>query len=805
MLLSRTIVSSLLIFTCLVPAASWAAEHPYVLWTADDLAAMKQLIETEDWAKAQWERKPSNDAEKTLRDLLDYRLFGNEEAGQRQKKHLLSKLRTDPPLGGAQWLNVLRYDLAHDLLSEDERTQIEGIFRDYIRTAIHENALTDPEVFNDERNFSRYDATAYTLRNWLPNITWPRRLSANLMAAALGDEELIRETWDRYGSFRWYMDQYLTEAGFYGEEFSKQGATVGEMILYCEALENLGLNALGYGYTGRHGATMKGHLASFMTLSYPIVELHSYTPHIPMITMGDLRQSGSSRRGNLPTRAFQHSAVQGYLPGETAEERTIHRWQGHGAWGGEVRGKHPQWDGYTGFVPKMMVPFWFEVGHARWPDMGFDWFLSQLREPGQQRYQPSLYFGVEPIAPDDAAPPHAQNWIAPRRGMAMLRATEGPDHWASPDAAVSMRLATEYAHSVHDSFAIMGYYALNRPMLLNRQATPGYAKDWSRSIASHNAVRVDGQEPRTTDDVQTRHWFEGPIKMFSATSDQVYPGVSMTRILMLVGHDLIDIVDLRDLPGGKETHDYEYLVHALGHHTPDPDVAWQDAEPLGGTLAAFGPMQHMDGFKLWSVRLDQQSAHDDAALNTLPAAWYERKVGLRITGNGGPTTAIYLGPTPLRDQPADAPGIEESPEAYEVGGTSIIVRRPGQTHTTFKTYYQPFDIDNPATRRLATYRTDSDRVLAMQLLDRDSPVVVWMLVEIAPGEEPVTFAAPDGGPTVTFRGHAFIQLSPQRIDAWGFVQRLEAAVDGDDTPLHLNGRLTRGGVRISDGRLLFAP
>ncbi len=719
---------------------------------------------------------------------------------------MLGKLRTKQPLGGAQWLNVLRYDLTHDLLTEDERTEIEGIFREYIRTAIHENALFDPEVFNDERNFSRYDAKTYTLRNWLPNIVWPRRLSANLMAAAIGDEELIRQTWAQYGSFRWYMDEYLTEAGFYGEEFSKQGATVGEMIVYCEALENLGLNALGYGYTGRHGATMKGHLASFMTLSYPIVELHSDTPHIPMVTMGDLRQSGSSRRGNLPTSAFQHSVVQGYLPGQTGADRPIHRWQAHGAWGGEVRGNHPQWDGYSAFVPKMMVPFWFEVGHARWPDMGFDWFLAQLREPGQERYQPSLCFGVEPIAPDGTTPPHAQNWIAPRRGMAMLRATEGPDHWAAPEAAVSMRLATEYAHSVHDSFAIMGYYALSRPMLLNRQTTPGYAKDWSRSIASHNAVRVDGQEPRTTDDVQTRHWFEGPIKLLSATSDQVYPGVSMTRILMVVGHDLIDIVDLRDLPGGKDTHDYEYLVHALGHHTPDPKAGWQDVDPLKGGLAAFGPTQHMAGAKMWSVRLDQNSAHRDAQFNKLPAAWYERQVGLQITGNArGQQASVHIAKTPIRDNPDDAPSIEEAPEAYEVGGTSLIVRRTGVEHTTFQTHYQPFDKDNPATRRLATYRTDSDRVLAMQLLDRDSPVVTWMLVETAPGEEPATFTAPDAGPAVTFRGHAFIQIRPDRIDAWGYVDKLDAAVDAADTPFHLNGRLTRGKVSITDGRLTYQP
>jgi len=155
--------------------------------------------------------------------------------------------------------------------------------------------------YNDSKNYSRYDARVYTRSNWLPNITWPWKVSANLMAAALGDEQLIREAWEAYGSWRWYFDEYLCDIGFYAEEFSKMGSTPGAMLLYCRAVERLGPNELGFGYTGRGGATMKGHIESMIHVGYPQVDLCSSRPQYPIVTMGDPRRSGSSQTWDLPT------------------------------------------------------------------------------------------------------------------------------------------------------------------------------------------------------------------------------------------------------------------------------------------------------------------------------------------------------------------------------------------------------------------------------------------------------------------------------------------------------------------------
>jgi hypothetical protein len=246
-------------------------------------------------------------------------------------------VRSPIPRGAAQYINVIRYDLLYGSLTTDERKEVEEAFRIYIDNQIFKRAILDTKIFNDSKNFSRYDARKYTRTNWLPNIIWPWKVSANLMAAAFGDEKLIRKVWGAYGSWKWYFDEYLCNIGFYSEEFGKMGSTPGAMLLYCRALERLGLNELGYGYKGKGGATMRGHIESLIHLGYPLVDVSSERPQYPMLTIGDLRQSGSSQSWNLPSPAFQYSIVMGYTPdGKGGNER----WKAHGAWGGVIRGKH---------------------------------------------------------------------------------------------------------------------------------------------------------------------------------------------------------------------------------------------------------------------------------------------------------------------------------------------------------------------------------------------------------------------------------------------------------------------------------
>lgn len=219
-----------------------AAEHPFILWTKGEAAAIRRRIETEPWAKAQYEAmlKEKGNSQ-TFRKLFRYQVMGDESVVDAEKKYLVSLIGNDPrrftgDTGGGrhydQYLSVLRYDALYDRLSASERQGLEDTFRDFIRHHCEEEKLR------------------FTRTSWLPNMQWPRPVTAHLMAVALRDEKLIRQCFNSRGGWKYYFDDYLGDGRFYFEEFGKQYSMIGELFLWCRGVERLGLDELGYGYTG---------------------------------------------------------------------------------------------------------------------------------------------------------------------------------------------------------------------------------------------------------------------------------------------------------------------------------------------------------------------------------------------------------------------------------------------------------------------------------------------------------------------------------------------------------------------------
>ncbi|MCH8474019.1 MAG: hypothetical protein LAT55_02200 [Opitutales bacterium] len=789
-------------------------ERPYMLWTQEDLEAMREKVAEGGWYAelAEATLEDPHNLEKDLLELWRWAVKGDEQAGNRQKDRLLEVARSPIPRGAAQWLTVLRYDLLYDELSEEERAKVEDFFRTYIDHAIFRNSLFDGEVFNDERDFSRYHAHYHRRDNWLPNITFPRILSANLMAVALGEEALIRQVWDHYGSWRWYFDEYLSDQGLYNEDFGKQHATPGEMLLYAIALENFGLGELGFGYRGRHGATLRNHIESMIWLGYPQVDLQNDTPHFPRLTHGDARRFRTGDMGGL--LAFQDFLISGFLPDGTG---TIDRWKRRGAWGGEIRGDHPQWDGYHGYTPKMQTALWFEVGHTKWPEAGFGYFLSWMREPGEEMYRPSLYFGVEPLSPGDIPPPPAPSWVAERRGVVMLRAEESPEYWESSAPAVGMRLATPYAHDVFDGFALTGLYAYNRPILVNRHIG-GYARDWSRSVLSHAGVKVDGHEPAFTDLTATRYSFPKEVKFFAAYSPELYPGIDASRALFLTDAYLLDIFALADRQGEERT--FRWTTHSLG--MAEPDDRWAEPQPLTDALGATerdretatehrllpGPQEILKSFDRmrirrtgedWHMRVVQESPVAEEN-RLLPPEWFARKVGVEVRVLGAPDTAIGVGPTPVAHDPQDAPDPGESPESHELAGTSVLMQREAP-EATFAVLYEPFE---GGAGEIVTFRriTETEDFLATAIGGEGEKVNDLAMVRFRDDGEISRVEDGETGVIVDFRDHAVVRIGTDRVEVFGDVRRMRMpAPAGEETRYYHNGRLSP--ATVEDGQLRY--
>jgi hypothetical protein len=768
-------------------------EHPFLLWTKQDLAALREKVKTEPWAKAAYEAIPAGRGScEEMRNLFRYAVTGDRQAGDAEKKKLLGVIDSPHPLGAAMEFRVLAYDLLYDELSAQQRAAIETKFREYIRYAIKPGGTYDANVYNNALNYARYDGEngKYTRTNWLPNIIFPWKLSANLMAAALRDEDLIRRTWATHGSIRWYLDEYLGDMGFYEEEFSKMGSTPGALLMCCTALRNLGLEELGFGHKGAGGATVRGHIASVIHMTFPGVDTGTDRWRFERMSAGDVR----------PWLPFQHATVEGYFANGEGGDKM---WQAPGAWGGTKRGKEAQWDGYSNFTPKMNTRLWLEWGHRLWPDAGLDWFLARMRAPDEKVYTPTLYFGIDPIDPDKTKPPPIRSQVYPDRGFAMLRAQEGPGHWTSPAPAVCLRLTAPYAHHVNDQLVLCGFYAFNRPIYQNPKSDPGYAFKFSRSIRSHAGVMIDGHvrkddwgktgsvEPSFTDDCVTRQDFSEDVKFVAARTRKRYPGVDETRALMLTREYLLDVSTAR----GDVKHSYVWLVHSYGKAAPDEPARWKPSDDLGELVKELTAVRTLDtAGRPWSVTVRQAPPEQQPENTPLGAKWWARKVGVRVhmLGQDGAKAHVAAPPVP-------APSTGKPPEKTPVDGVTVASSLWAPS-ATFAALHEPFEAE-PKVASFQRVAQTPDALAVRVTGAKGSGIDDRLMVRVGDkAGEPATLN--DAGESFTFAGHAFLRVAADKVVVRGDMRAMAVRVGGASPRLVVNGQELRG--QLSDGLLTWA-
>ncbi|MFW6061997.1 MAG: hypothetical protein ACOC93_04235, partial [Planctomycetota bacterium] len=731
-------------------------EHPFLLWTADDAARLRKRIETESWAEMAYEQTDDR--------LLKYSVMGDRAAGEAEKEILLDHLQRGRV---ANVEDALRFDVLYDLLSEGERQRIETAFR----RAVEEGVRS----MEKQRPLNRW--------NWLPNLGYKWYTVRHVLAAATGDEELIRTIWAGPYGLKWYFDEYLSDSGFYNEEFSKMYNTPDKMMLWCEAMENLGLEEIGYDYRGRQGATMRGHCESLLKIGYPRVDLGTGRPQYPRVTIGDAR----GNRG-VPAYGFQHVLVPGWL-------------------------RHRPVDKRRDWVENL-----FQMAHARWPDAGFGYFLAQYRAPDEEAYPMPLRYGIAPIRPEDIEPPAANSGVYTGRGLVMLRADEGKDYWESPGPAVSMRLATPYAHHVQDCLALTGFYAYNRPIFVNHQHSTNYSgvdPGYSNSIRSHSAVIVDGAEPRTIGEIPTQHHFGKIAKFANARGQGIYEGVDQSRALVLTPEYLLDVSHL----SSDRPREYVWQIQTFGQACPDKPEEWTDTRGLSGVLPDIGQdhvVRTRTSDEDWAVTSVQTSLGAHEGLAGLGEEWFDRRVGVRTTVLGEKNTTAYHGWSPVVQ---DASGHWRGRNRFahgedEPAGVAIVARRT-KPDTTFVAVHEPFegvptiDITDRVRQLDGSVLVVIERSPEAATRTSTSAFRDYVLLPTRFGEAPrldISFAAFQRGewptrPLVEGGEYAFVRQTPGRIDVEGDLSSLMLPVGHHRPELQVNGQARE--ATYEDGWLIY--
>ncbi len=824
---------------------AWAefkqAEHPYILWTKADATAIKTRIEQEAWAKDAVAKLPNN----PIGRLFRYQILGDQKAGDEERKYLLTFIGA--PLNGqgdsggaglhtANYLNALRYDVLYDSLTPEQRTQLETTFRNHIA--------------EDRTEWKTNPARL----GFLPNLALPRRCGILMMTLALHDEKLIRELWATPGSFKWFFGEYLSDGQFYNEEFAKITSIIGEFLIYARGLDRLGLAELGYDYTGPTGGSLEKYVRSLLTLGYPRTDITSGTPAYSRLAMGD------SRGGNL----LGHLNVFPYWSDNTGGNAY---WYAANMNGRDHRGTK---------IDKLQIPQWFELLQARYPKghAGYDYFLAQMRKPGADAYYPTLFWGLSPIPAKSVVAPPAPSYVAPERGFALLRSDESPAYWESPAPAVAQQFAQFYVHYTNDCFSLLGYQQFNRPIYYNRAISAGYnGGAWDMTVRGHCGVVVDDEMAQPIGVVPVRSNFAGPIKFVSArgipivpltgqnearSSDQpkepvtsVYSNMDLARALFLAPEYLFDVYTLTDT--AKTARDFYWLVHAPGSALPEPGQSWQPSDDLQKTLFATqyqqpvadrstlipaqrnyhlttegtqGPpwvliengQKYQVGANPLSITTLQDYHGADVTTARFGAAWYERKVGVRVSMLPEPGTTAYTFNTPERYAPG-APRNEDDKNkrvlGAEWGGVSIAVHRRAPA-TAFAALHEPYEQGTPnqtqfrrvqqtasgiavaVVGKTAAGKQYNDRLLLQFDLRPDVEVKKTPQLELDTTLSPLTLA--DADESFTFSGHAMVRSTDTQIIVTGNLQAMKLKVTGNPILL-LNGKTAN--TKISAGVLCY--
>lgn len=700
--------------------SAWGVSHapageagPFLLWTRAEAAALRKHILANDWAQEKVQamvRAAESPAQRrTIDNLFLYAVLGEKSVVEAETAPLIDFIGSAPyKVDPFHWMwhhvdryqHVLRYDVLQDELAPHQRRALDITFR---RIAIH--------GIKEER-----------IREWE---AYPRMASASLCALITRDERLIRGIFECKGGLREYLDQ-LVDGHFSRRAGNPVHKYLGHLMLWCRGCERLGLDELGFGYVSENGGSVRAYLAGIFKVADPQLTIPGGMPFYGRSAMAELFQPGG-----MGFRLPEHP----YL-GDLAVAPIV---MGRGPDGG---GGWPAWSPggagekvYRTFEQggaRMHLRAVFELAHRRWPDGPFGYFLTRMRDRGEDIYYPTVYWGLNPIDAEDVSAPAAKSEMFLERGLAILRAEQGRDYWTSSAPMASLRTGVAGRRgSGAGCFAIQSLFALNRPIYLSPRPVGRFdrRRTWADSARSRCTVAVDNLQmgkavrdrkyvevtlwPRPVGKTPTRHRFDelaqfvgvraapetyqrpGPGETTITETAGLYPWLRTERCLVLTREYLFDVFHL----AGKREHTYHWLVHAIGQAAPDDPQAWKPTDDLTEELAGprgidfeKGRLRDVGG-ETWSLTAEQSCFAKDPADSRLGAPWYARKVAVRVTVLGEPGTKAYFARTrgtvvrqrqgkrrkPQPEDKYDLPDRSRDYDQADHGVTEITIPPAGQT------------------------------------------------------------------------------------------------------------------------------
>ncbi len=751
------------------------ARHPFLLWTREELVEIRQRVRSDPQAQKQVDqmlqletRGPKSGGNPSMLNLFKFAVLDDKDAGRIEKDALLQFIGTtvpgskagNPNTLNAPWredhtLDALRYDVLYDELTDGQRRQIEQTARSFIDWCV---ANPGPWEIGDPGKGLKPGVRC----GWLPNMQWPTMAGAHVLAAAIKDEVEIRKVFGCNGGWKWYFDNYIADGRFYMEEFAKYSSNIGSMILWCNALDRLGLNQYGWGYTGAGGATMRRFLGCLIDASLPEIPRGDGAWNIPVIWMGDAGRTWVVQGDSLTNSRWSQARMQGA-------------------------------------IGKMLQPLWWEAGQQRFPEAGFDYFVAQYHAPGETVVLPTLYFGLRPIDSTRVKAPPAASYITADRGFAMLRSEESPAYWKSPKPAVALQFGMRYVHYIHDCFSILDFVAYNRLIYdkVGNFGTHGYAggdfwRDHGRGQAS--AVVVDDLQVQPVDsgeegckNERIRSRLDGPAKFAAVRAKGAFEpsagDVDLERALVLTADYLVDATWLV----GEREHVYDWHVQSRGAIPAIQNSGWRPvAEFSDGKIRQQSlAREHLGGARAQDARADTWNATILLQPTEAPANDPDAiGVSVRMLGEEG--TVLISG---------RPPGLDANL------GVKLMATRTAR-RTCFVAVHEPLKGGVQASRieQFRRFGKPSDG-LAIKIVGKTGTGIDDRVLLLNGNRVGAAATFADEGESFTLSDQAWLRISSDRVDVWGDLKSIRLKVTGIP---HLIVNGAEKPVKIANGVLFWS-
>ncbi|GEM_PF-746815 len=275
----------------------------------------------------------------------------------------------------------------------------------------------------------------------------------------------------------------------------------------------------------------------------------------------------------------------------------------------------------------------------------------------------ALLYGVPEL--ENPAPLPWQSLNLRDSNLAVLRSGNGMGLLQ----AVLNYMGYQGGHSHADQLSLvlwgLGRYVAPDPGSV-RYRLPVHEEYFKQSVA-HNLLVVDGRSQERAPAAQLEVFLSTPaLQMVQASSQDIYPGVALTRTLLLMDGLLVDLFQARS----DQPHTYDWIYHNQGRFVTEELAFQAGAEPLG-TANGY---QHLT---------DIRQAQGRGALQAEWILGGNRRVRLHFLGQEETDYFLATGPT--------ATGVGDELASRRM--SLVLARRQGP-EVQFVTLIQPYQ-DQP--------------------------------------------------------------------------------------------------------------